>query len=82
MTVKKSVIARLSALKSEKFTLQEILKNLIFYRKMFSCIVHFGNVELLYFQESLSMRYGHPKPAQGYIQGKVLQQLGKITTGF
>jgi hypothetical protein len=28
------------------------------------------------------MRYAHPKPAQGYIQGKVLQQLGKITTGF
>jgi len=50
MKMKKSVIARLNAMKSmDKFTLKEILENLVFYRKIFSCIVYCGNVELLYF---------------------------------
>lgn len=65
-----------------KFTLKEILENLVFYRKIFSCLIDCGNVELLYFLEGHSVRYAQPKPEQGYIQGKVLQQLGKIMTSI
>jgi hypothetical protein len=49
---------------------------------MFSYIGYCGNVELLYFEEKHSMKYAHSKPAQGYIQGKVLQKFGKINTGI
>jgi len=33
----------------EKNTVKEILENLVFYQKIFFCIVYCGNVELLYF---------------------------------
>ena len=34
------------------------------------------------FLEIGSMRHVHLKPPQGYIQGNVLQQLGKIAKGI
>jgi len=47
MKMKKSITARLHAMKSmDKFTLEEIVENLVFYKKIFSSIVYCGNVEL------------------------------------